>query len=508
MATIERVDDLAVPRGLVTVDLIDAGTGRVLRREEAENFLSLQSIRVAKWWQRMMWGAFCPVETADAYGSLPTEMPWFPAQHLGFWDDAAAESAGTEDRVAKELVGWASRHPVGSPSGKRGVVNISESAFQDASAKWVFDWATSQGNGTFQSVGWTRVDETTGFLIPRWPEDDGVLFTNLGTTAWNTVNNPLWWDTTASLWNLTEAIGTNLGYRVMSAALGGGATTSIVDIPNTHWRNENTSAPTFGHLNGIARIGTDFILCGYVYSGGNQPKLTRHTVAAAQTWTRVEPTLIGTRYSDCTIDGSANIWTAGTDGVMRRHSNADGTITASVTPVVAPTVLEGIAYDSTDGHFWVSGTVAGLAKQVWKVDSSGNTVAPAYSLRLAELTVVSTAPYAGTYYLPGAAAREPYTVQPYRNNAVTAAGSVIWRNPTRKPTSSLGPWCMGSPTTLAVHSGEPWVAGRSSTTDGLGGCSWASALRGGTLGTRALLGSPITKTSSQTLKITYQFNFS
>lgn len=492
MSPAEHIGDgLLLPtKGLITVDLIDADTGRVIQREESENFLSAQSLKVAKWWQRMMWGAYNPVETGDAAGNKPTEMPWFPAQHLAYWNDAAAEVAGTEDRVGADLVGWASRHPIGSASGKRGVVNISESEFKDASAKWVFDWATSQGNGTFQSVGWTRVDEGSGFPVARFPEDDAVTFTNLGNqTGGSTNTNPLWWDSAGSVWNLTEWVSATGQYRVVSAPATGGATTQICLLPTT-WGGQ--------FLFGLARIGTDIVVCGQPVSN---PKLARYTSSGTQVWTRTESPLT-IIYNDCTVDGSGNIWTAGSDGIMRRHSNADGTIAATITPAAGPTVLTGISYDATDGGFWVTGTVGGVTFQLWKVDASGNSLAPLYSLRTTAATVTSTAPYAGSYNLPAASARDPYALTQFTSNALV--GSNINRAPSRLAST----WLTVALATLATKSGEPWIANRSNTGSEIGGAGRASAVRGGTLGTRSKLASAITKTSAQTLKVTYQFNFS
>lgn len=487
----EDAGGLILPtKGLVTVDLIDAHSGRVVQREESENFLSLQSLKVARWWQRMMWGAYNPVQTADAYGNKPHEMPWFPAQHLAYWNDTSAEAPLTEDRVAKELVGWASRHPVGSPSGKRGVVNIAESAFTDAASKWVFDWTTSQGNGSFQSVGWTRIHETTGFPIVRTPDDDQVLITPAAGTGTSTWGAPLYWDATANLWYLVELVSNAVApyWRIASAPAVGGTTTSVCTVLAATWNN--------AFLHGVTRLGTDFILSGMQ---SNLPRLARITAAGVQTWVAT-PGASLLYLNDCTIDGSSNIWTAGSDGVARRHSNTDGSVTATVSPALAPTILTAIAYDASDGNFWVMGTVAAVTNQMWKMDSSGNTVGPLYSLSSSALSVSSTSPFVGTYAIPAAAARDHYRL--VLNTVSDTPGSVL--NPTAARTAGVDVIGLTAPT-LTVRSGVPVAGGRATNNFGV---NRATAINGGTLGTRSKLTSPITKTSSQTLKITYQFNFS
>lgn len=487
----EQAGGLMLPtKGHVTVDLVDAHSGRVMQREEADNFLSLQSLKVAKWWQRAMWGMYNPIYTADTAGNKPHEMPWFPSTHLAYWNDATAEAPSTEDFVAKELVGWASRHPVGSPSGRRGVVNVSESAVTDAAAKWVFDWATSQGNGTFQSVGWTRLQETTQFPVARFPEDDGVSFINGSAGTGITSGNPIYWDPTANLWYFSEYTNVGGAYRIASAPAAGGASTAVVTLP--------TSIVSTHYMMGLARIGTDFI----IVAGNPTAKLARMTAAGAVTWNVSTPGG-ATQLTDCTVDGSGNIWTCDVAGVVRRHSNADGSVTATVNPTIAPTLLTGIAYDPADSNFWLIGTVSGINKQMWKIDNSGNTVGPLFSLYDSASAITSSAPYVGAYYVPGSGARDPYNVKWGIGSGSSISGLDFGPGVTRGSASVLG---VSGYYPLAMKDSFPWVAGRISFT--IFGADRATPVRGGTLGTRSKLTSAVTKTSSQTLKVTYQFNFS
>lgn len=487
----ESAGGLVLPtKGLVTVDLVDADSGRVVQREQAENFLSVQSLKVAKWWQRMMWGVYNPVYTADAAGNKPQEMPWFPAQHLAYWNDASAEDAANEDRIGKELVGWASRHPVGSPSGKRGVVNVSESVVTDAAAKWVFDWTTSQGNGTFQSVGWTRLHETTGFPIARIPDDDMVPFTP-GAAGVSSMGNPLYWDSTANLWYLGEYTNSSGAYRIASAPAAGGATTPVVTIP--------TSFVSSNWLMSIGgRIGTDFILTAYV---SNLFRVARMTAAGVITW-NANPSSLATWPYDSTVDGSGNIWTCDSAGVVRRHSNADGSITATVSPTMGASAIYGIAYDAGDGNFWVIGTVGGVTNQMWKMDNSGNTVGPLYSLNQTAFSPVSSSPYVGNYSVPGAGARDPYSLG--WGTASSGVGGTNFAPGVTRTVTTAG--IVGQNNVpLTMKSSLPWTGGRVGS---LPATDRATPIRGGTLGTRSKLTNPVVKANTQTLKITYQFNFS
>lgn len=492
----QNTDGLILPvEGLVTVDLCDRDTGKVVQREEAKNFLSLQSIKAAKWGQRMLWGAFCPVETNDAVGNKPSEQPWFPAQHLAYWNDATTEAPSTEDVIQGAIVGWASRHPIGSPTGKRGVVDIGESDFRDAYAKWVFNWTASQGNGTFQSVGWTRLDESSVVPIPGYPDDASIAFTNLGISE-ASGGAGLWWDATNSLWNITERISSSQ-FRIASTAAGGGTTTQICALPGSSAEWGSSTYP----IRGIARIGTDFICCGANTIG----QLTRHNVSGTLTWKRLEAA--APYWLDVTIDGSGDIWTAGSDGKIRKHSVSDGTVTTAVTLTgLVPSLLSGIAYDPADGLFWVCGTLAGRERQIWKVNSSGaqQLTTPEFSLyaQSANNAQSSSSPYAGSYYIPTASARESYQRNYFLYNTGTA-GIIARHPPVRQAYSYLGSWVtVGN---LCMKGTELWYSAPISSVGG--GAAKASQVRN-TLGTRSLLASPVTKTGSQTLKITYQFNFS
>lgn len=490
----EQMDELVTPppvHGHVTVDLCDPDSGRVTERQEAENFISVQTLKAARFWYRMFWGLYIPGDTTDALGNRATDMPWNPTQHLAYWNDATAESSGTEDNVVGDLVGWASRHPVGSPTGKRGVVNIAESVMADTSVKWVFDWTTATGNGTFQSVGWTRIDERSGFTIPAFPEDDLATFTAAGSNTGAGVINPMWWDGTA--WNLTDYNNGTLAWRVLTFPAAGGASSGVVcTLPTAAWASTTTAS-----MYGLCRIGTDIVGCGRFFQS-SQARLARHTNAGVQVWLRNE-TGLNITYQDCTTDGTV-IWTAGSDGLVRRHSAADGSVAAVITPAPAASTLTGIAYDPTDGNLWVLGTVGSTSSQVWKINATtGAVVGPLFSLYVSAQTVPSTAPYAGNYLIPIATSRDSWEAQLSAGQGSSlTVGSYMARTGVVSVNTHFN-----NAAGLAMKGSELWI--------GQGGAQAvlrASALRGHTLGTRSRLASPVTKTSASALKVTYQFNFS
>jgi hypothetical protein len=478
-------------RGIVTVELSDAETGRIAYRETAENFVSNQSKAVARWFQRFMWGMFCPVETKNAAGYRPSEMPWFPADHIAYWNDATAENAATEVNVQKELVGWASRNPIGSNSGKRGVVNISESEFTDSYAKWVWDWTTAQGNGTFQSVGWTRVHETNGFPMARFPEEDLITVTHSGT--YTSMAAALAWSASGSKWLMIDALQASpYSVRLVSVGTSGGAST--VEVTLSGWASYQ------GTIKDVDVYGTNYFSCGF--SPTNYPRLVKHDSTGAVIWTKDE----GTQYAyhrGVTVDSSGKPWTAGSDGIMRRHSASDGTVELTITPALAPSALYGIAYDPADGHFWISGLFSG-GVGIAKVDNSGGTVGPLFGLNANSYTVNSTVgnpdPPAGNYVVPASNGRDTFGFGRNVASASSSTGYSVIRTPSiannLTTVSSYG-------LPLAIGPSGVLYAGLSANA----GTKYISSLAGATLGTRVRLSSPVTKTNTQNLKVTYQFDF-
>lgn len=461
-------------RGIVTVQLRDADTGRVVFEETGENFLSLQSLEVAKWFQRMMWGWLNPVQTTNADGSLPKEMPWFPADHLAYWNDSTAEDAATETTVMKEVVGWASRWPVGSPSGKRGVVNITESELTDASSKWVFDWVTSQGNGTFQSVGWCKLDQVNAFPMAQFPDVDRITVTHSPTANHY---SSLWWDSGASEWNLTHYDGSSP--KVVSRDHTSGV--SSVEATLADWGTFNTTAA----VRGIAKIGTDYIACGGLSTTG---VLRRHDSAGTTSWTQ---SLSGYFLNDLTYDGT-KIWTAGSDGSMRRHDASDGAVDLTITPWGSPSGLTGIAYDSDDSNFWIAGNWNNRSAVV-KVDNAGGFVGPVLGWTTSSQTETATSPWTGNNNARAgnSAYRSGYSFQLSDNSSNPSLAETL-------PGSTVT-WGRGA---LALKAGELFT-GASANTSG----SQITKVPMNSLGSRVRLSSAVTKTSSQSLKITYQFDF-
>ena len=193
MALLEAIaSEEVVPMGEVTVEIRDE-RGRVRDRETSDNFISKVWKAYARAVLRLPWQAFgyniqnfkgsyagnsTPSYNAGVYGVWPqglSTIPQLPIHAIGCWNDTAAEDSVNEHQIylpgnATGMVAYATRWPLGGTTGARGAVNVSESYMEEDKVRFVFDWLTSQGNGTFQSVGWFKPGCAAG--IPHYPHGD------------------------------------------------------------------------------------------------------------------------------------------------------------------------------------------------------------------------------------------------------------------------------------------------------------------------------------------------
>lgn len=160
-------DGLIIPEGRVTVQIRDE-RGKIRDEETQPNFISkswkLHARALLRTrWQRYGYNPLFGGRLSDTALGNPM---WASQKHVtprlanGFiaaWNQTSAEDAVNEHKPvipATGIIAWASRHPYGSATGSRGNVNPVESDMTEDRVRFVFDWLTSQGNGTFQSVGW------------------------------------------------------------------------------------------------------------------------------------------------------------------------------------------------------------------------------------------------------------------------------------------------------------------------------------------------------------------
>lgn len=141
-----RLDE---PHGVITVELFDARSGKLLHRERKSNFIALPAKQEFLFAQMDRFGA-------NFQGQFEQPYVWarscFDAVYLG--TDTSPESPSTERFVRGPIVGWASRlERYNGGDSLRGSINVSESTWSTTRVHFVFDWPTNAANGTIASVG-------------------------------------------------------------------------------------------------------------------------------------------------------------------------------------------------------------------------------------------------------------------------------------------------------------------------------------------------------------------
>lgn len=87
-----------------------------------------------------------------------------PFRHLVLTDDTTPES-GFARAIKGNIIGWADKsRAYAGTSTVKGTINLNESLFTESNLHFVFDFSTSQANGTFQKLWWVELytDLTAG----------------------------------------------------------------------------------------------------------------------------------------------------------------------------------------------------------------------------------------------------------------------------------------------------------------------------------------------------------
>lgn len=526
------------PQGHVDVQLFDE-RGRECYRDGGDNFVSRLWAVSSRSFQRLMWSNWNlnPQRTSiDGRATVGQTTPnvnvspiMFPNNVVAAWNDATAEDAVNEHRVATDgqgIVAFASKFPFGSPAGARGAVNISSSHCDQDNMVEVYDWPTTAGNGTFQSVGYTSVylsNQTNGRLLLRPSIDqraygyyNGDLATLLGNAlytaygsgnldaAGDLINFVARSDTFAfSCLKITSSdLLSGLTYDSAGAAeksitptvvwsgatkptgLNSGAPKFLGESGGYYWASYSTSSTTWS----ICRVNKTtgaFDRVVALPTGGNGTQIPCGIVVGNDLW--IQDT------------GSGG---TGIARLLRYDLTANPpTLSATVTPTWPSTspshYLKLMCHNGTD--LWLWDTYWGLVK----MNTSGTPLAFWGTYVGATLFAdVSTAPYASaSRNTSGLSHYEADTV--YKAGAESASGLPgSGGNPGHyKSSSSAGILDNVTGHSMFMAYGEP-VFNYGYSPGAVSACyGWSPV--GYNLGSRVLLGSPITKTSGNTMKITY-----
>lgn len=197
---------LKAVRGVHTIELFDALTGKLVEQVESENFISkvmeelqrqaalfaflTDSISSSSSGLYIQYnGPLYDLSRYDIIFNNP-EMIWFtsgnfPMNWIVLTDYDGPENPENEVIMRGRVVGYAYRYSVYSGSDtKRGTINLAESFIESQHIRLVFDWPTHAANGTFNSVYWNsnnRANYSNGIVETKFLQLDapqGYIFTN------------------------------------------------------------------------------------------------------------------------------------------------------------------------------------------------------------------------------------------------------------------------------------------------------------------------------------------
>lgn len=150
--TINTSEIVKKVKGKVTVELIDAKSGEVVQKQEKDNFIANNGVEYLQYLQHRNFKdqvkQLGPVDADKEYEPLK------PFETVALTDSVAAAAPNDEWNVPGKLIGYAIKEAYSGPDSLRGTPNSVLSATSPSFTKWVFDWPTNAANGTIASVCW------------------------------------------------------------------------------------------------------------------------------------------------------------------------------------------------------------------------------------------------------------------------------------------------------------------------------------------------------------------
>lgn len=552
-------------KGDVTVEIIDDHTGRVIDRIDSKNYVNTSQWEAfAEALQKLVWtygyAGDSSTVTVNPYTNRdPRIVPTLRNDHVACWADTTAETSA-DIYAFGEIVAWAHRWSQGSPSTRQGIVQPTLCTLSVNAVKWVWEWATSNGNGTFQSVGWRRlgVSSNSGDAVLRDMAHVSRRASSLaglsGDLSGGSSTAGSW--TSGAGWLTGGATYYDSGSgKLYTIPFAGGSTSKLCSVPITIDANgdytlgatTDESAAAFAAgvggdnvavatrwIQGLTRLGAsgDWIAVGYTgATTARRPTIRRVTNAGSLTYTNAN----GGTYSvesgfiDVTYDGS-NLWVTAQNGntgvpAIHRIDPATGTISATITaigsvPAYFPALgvtrgVAGIEWDADSSWLWVQTTDGYL----FNIDTSGNWLGVLFYDTTNQFPI-SAATLSGQHNAQRAESLNMYDTDDAlltMGVATTAidANSQTWPH----HQSERQVWGSGMAAGFAYFrgklftmDGDVWNVGQYS--------SWSAGSPAGAnrhnfvsftqyphFASRTLLASPATKNSSQTMRIAYTMTF-
>ena len=154
-------------RGHCRIELYDAETGELTDAVEGDNFIANSVLSLyLKAMQKNLWMG-CPngglqyMQNSSNNNNIPNCGVF---RYIVLTDSTTAEDPTNEYSVPGNMVGWAYFYTYIGTDTHEGSINLAESFANEDMCHWVFDWPTNAGNGTINSVCWAYI----------WPENPGA----------------------------------------------------------------------------------------------------------------------------------------------------------------------------------------------------------------------------------------------------------------------------------------------------------------------------------------------
>lgn len=537
-------DDIGQPTGAYRVELLDRHTGKVLDRVDASNYLTPAHSRMVAWNQaRQFHQGLRYVHLGDAGRNWPyngnTEFaadlseqdygspPAYPVEFIVGTDSTVAENTA-DDWGRGRVIGYASRWKTGIPSsGPRGQINESQCELGLDSVRLVFDFNEDQGNGTIESLMIGRMskdknalvaivgDVGTSTMLPAGESLPGISYAILGGIDDNGIYfyDPLnkKFITYAFADFTTDAFGTEIaGTPTITAAITGGpGYDSFAGLGPTFF-NDSTPSQMARAADG------DYLLIYCDGRGGvqvgrwspdgtvNDWKVTALSSGAAvevDTTILQGATVIGDNLYLAVYSGTG--WTTtSTQNIIQRFDLTTQTVTATI-PLGSGITFSanvGNCQLATDGTDLLVSTNIGIVRY----STAGVLLDVLGDPDPGTWTETGIAPWStsGSQQYLGAGARERdyfYLITGQQLNEVSQLSSTNDRR-----NNGLGGRGPTNPQPgIAVRDGKLWT---------LTGNNYATTsasvgmfpIKGGNIFSRSLLDAAIVKTSSSTMKWTYE----
>jgi len=344
-----RSDIKKLFEGKLTVQVIDAKTGRIDQEAHAYNFAANQTNEYAQWLQKsVIKSGLSGLGVTDTVYA-----PHSPANCILLSDSVDAENSSTEWYMYGATLGWASKANYAGTDIWRGTATGTPLEANPSYVKWVFDWPTHAANGTIGSVGWVYSHSQT--LSATAPEFRTAMTLEASHAS-------------AGGWTRFAQASPSLSF--------GNTSNTIIYVLNAIYAQTTTFNVNaqFTAVRGLAWDNVNSFLWVIGDNGANRVLAAYNSSGVLQTG----PFTLTNRTYEFLVHDGTNLWSAslvsGTTYTLWSLNPSDGSdITNFNITLNTNNVLSGLAWDNSRSVFWSrqwssSAVVVGL--QAW--DSSGN----------------------------------------------------------------------------------------------------------------------------------------